>query len=370
MKKSLLAMAFILGGLGTVQASTPSTGVILYGTIDSGVGFKNLKNRVNGAQAKKVGMFGGVWSSNSIGFKGTENLGDGWSAKFELEKGFDSLTGDNSGDRAFKTTTLGLVSQKYGSFEIGRMGNAVQGYAGFIAGPDDEEGLSDITNIFSAAGSNKVDNVLLYTSPTWQGTQFAVGYSDNAQGTQTGSKSKLLTSAISYSKGPLSVVLGYDRLKASDWDQAVHSWIGAASYEIKGVTLAMAVGQDIHGLQGGVGSYFAPSPLFQYWEGGYIDKKFKTTGFTLNATMPVGKNGSFMAGWATSRLSSSYKFDNNTDSSFDSKLGKRRQNIYSAGYSQNLSKRTLVYALWSQVSGFSYQKVRGQQFIVGLDHSF
>lgn len=367
MRKKLLATALILGGLGTVQANT---GVTLYGTADAGVGFKSLKNRVNGDKAEKVGMFGGVWSSNSIGFKGTEDLGDGWSTVFELEKGYDLLTGQNSGDRAFKTTTLGLVNPKFGSLKIGRMGNSVQGYAGFIAGPSDEEGLSDISNTFSAAGSNKVDNAIVYTSPSWQGAEFAVGYSHNAQGTQSGRKTKLLTSALSYSKGPLSIVLGYDRLKAGNWAQAVHSWIGAASYEIKGVTLAMAVGQDIHGRQSGLGSYFAPSPQFQYWSGGYIDKKFKTTGVTLNATVPVSHNSSAIVGWSTSRLSSSYKFDNNTENSFDSKLGKRRQNVYSAGYSLNLSKRTSLYALWSHVSGFSYQKVRGQQLIVGLDHSF
>src|SRR5690625_2448858 len=87
-RKKLLALALSLGGLATVQAST---GVTLYGTVDAGVGFKSLKNRVNGDKAEKVGMFGGVWSSNSIGFKGTEDLGNGWSTVFELEKGYDPV---------------------------------------------------------------------------------------------------------------------------------------------------------------------------------------------------------------------------------------------------------------------------------------
>src|SRR5699024_11102474 len=107
----------------------------------------------------------------------------------------------------------------------------------------------------------------------------------------------------------------------------------------------MAVGQDIHGLQGGVGSYFAPSPMFQYWNGGFIDKKFKTTGFTVNATVPVTKNSSAMVGWSTSHLSSSYKFDNNTANSFDSDLGNRCYYIYIAGYSLSLLKLTTVCSL-------------------------
>src|SRR5690625_7644857 len=102
----------------------------------------------------------------------------------------------------------------------------------------------------------------------------------------------------------------------------------------------MAVGQDIHGRQSGLGSYFAPSPQFQYWRGGYIDKKFKTTGVTLNATVPVSHNSSAIVGWSTSRLSSSYKFDNNTENSFDGKLGKRRQVGYGGGFGLYLSTST------------------------------
>lgn len=58
------------GGMSTAQASIG--GVTLYGTVDAGVGFKSFKNRVNGNKVEKVGMFGGVWSSNSIGFKATD----------------------------------------------------------------------------------------------------------------------------------------------------------------------------------------------------------------------------------------------------------------------------------------------------------
>lgn len=304
-----------------------------------------------------------MWSSNSWGLKGTEKLGDDLRATFKLESGFNMLTGQGDSE-LFKTVAVGLASDSWGSLQLGRVGNAIQGYAGFIAGPDDEEGLSDISNTFSAAGSNKADNTIIYTSPTFGGLNFSVGYSFNTKGSTdfpSDKTIKLLTTAMGYTNGPLSLALGYDRLKAGAWEKPVHSWVAAGSYNFDVLTLAVAVGQDINGRQSGLGTYFAPSPAFTSWSSGYT-KDFKTTGFTINATVPVGKAGSLMAGWSLSRASSSFNKAYNLD--------KRQQNIYSAGYSYNLSKRTTLYALGAYVTGFSFQNVKGQQAIIGLDHTF
>lgn len=360
MKKKLLAMTLIMGVSGLTQAQTSIT---LYGTLDAGLGFKSIKNKDTGSKAKQNGMVSGIWSSNSWGIKGSENLGNGLHATFKLESGFNLENGQGSSGHFFKTTTLGLTSDQWGSLTLGRIGNSVQGYAGFIAGPDDEEGLSDISNTFSAAGSNKADNTIVYTSPNFNGLNFSVGYSFNTQGEQNTNSDddiKLVTSALGYTNGPLTLALGYDRLKANNWEKPVHSWIAAGSYDFDVLTLAVAVGQDINGRQSGLGS-FATSPDFKYWNSGYT-KNFKTTGFTINATVPVNAASSAIVGWSTSRASSSF---NNTYN-----LAKRQQNIYSTGYSYNLSKRTSLYALGAYVTGFSYQNVSGKQIMVGLDHSF
>jgi len=358
LKKKLLPLLLLMSLSTAAQAS-----ITLFGTIDTGLGFKSLKNKDTGDKVTDNGLFNGVWSSNSWGLKGSETLGDGWTTSFKLESGFNSLTGEGSKGQMFKTTELTLANERLGSLTAGRVGNAVQSYAGDIAGPDDEEGLSDIGNIFSAAGSNKASNTIVYASPTFQGWDFAVGYSFNTNGEQSFNKdenTKLITTAFGYSEGPIQFAAGYDRLKANPWEKAVHSWIVTGSYDFSVLTLAMAVGQDINGRQSGLGSY-APAPAFKYWNSGYTPD-FKTTGFTVNATVPVNAVSSAMVGWATSRASSSF------NKRYD--LAKRQQNIFSAGYSYNLSKRTTLYALGAYVNGFSFQNVRGQQAIVGIDHSF
>lgn len=112
MKKKLLAMTLILGISGLTQAQTSIT---LYGTVDSGLGFKSVKNKDTGSKATQSGMFSGIWSSNSWGIKGSEDLGNGLHATFKLESGFNLENGEGSSNHFFKTTTLGLSSEKWGS---------------------------------------------------------------------------------------------------------------------------------------------------------------------------------------------------------------------------------------------------------------
>ncbi|WP_127811947.1 porin [Bordetella avium] len=361
MKKTLLGMTCVMGILsGTAQAQSSVT---LYGTIDTGVGFQSWKNRSLGVKESQVGTYNGVWESSIWGLKGSEDLGGGNSANFQLEGGFNAYDGKSSSDRLFKKATVGLANTQWGSIKFGRVGNVVQEYASFIAGPDDEENLADITNTFSAAGSNKADNTVVYKSPTIHGMDFAIGYSFNTNGPQSWKNKenvKLITTAMGYSQGPLTLGVGYDRLQSGSWDKDVHSWVAVGAYDFEAVLLGMAVGQDINGRQSALSSY-VPNSAFKTWNSGYT-RDFKTSSFTINATVPVGAVSSAMVGWSISRASSGFSNAYN--------LEKRQQNIYSAGYSYNLSKRTSLYAIGAYSTGFAFQNVRGQQVIVGLDHSF
>jgi predicted porin len=60
--------------------------VTMYGRIDMGVGIATTK-AANGGQDKTQGLVDGVQTSNAIGFRGTEDLGGGLTAGFNLEQG-------------------------------------------------------------------------------------------------------------------------------------------------------------------------------------------------------------------------------------------------------------------------------------------
>src|SRR5690606_41769422 len=120
MKKTLLAAALALGFAGVAQAETSVT---LYGVIDTGIGYSKVEAPVG--DAKKFGLVNGVQAGSRFGLRGTEGLGNGLQAVFQLEAGFDGSTGHQSqGGRIFgRHATIGLQSDAWGRLDLGRQTN-------------------------------------------------------------------------------------------------------------------------------------------------------------------------------------------------------------------------------------------------------
>ena len=78
--------------------------VTLYGIVDAGLGYTSGQRvlQTKGAAGKPAvysngssyGFASGTWSGDRWGLKGNEDLGDGLSAVFQLENGFNIGTGD------------------------------------------------------------------------------------------------------------------------------------------------------------------------------------------------------------------------------------------------------------------------------------
>ena len=94
-------------------AATPvraaSSNVTLYGLIDTGLQY--VSNGPGGHS--KTGISTGNLSGSRWGLRGSEDLGDGLSAIFTLENGFDSSNGQTmQGDRLFgRQAYVGLSSR-------------------------------------------------------------------------------------------------------------------------------------------------------------------------------------------------------------------------------------------------------------------
>ncbi len=111
MKKSLIALA----ALATVGAAQAQSSVTVYGSMDlsyDSVKFENISGNTGTAgQAKVSGInatdnaAAGALTSSRIGFRGTEDLGGGLRAGFNLEYGiFGNLTGDSANTTTAATT--------------------------------------------------------------------------------------------------------------------------------------------------------------------------------------------------------------------------------------------------------------------------
>src|SRR5690625_7594403 len=101
MKNTLLAAALMVGFAGVAQAETSVT---LYGVVDGGVGYQRLKTETDAGNAKvtRSGLLSGVQRGNRWGLRGSEDLGNGLRAIFQLESGFDIADGMSAqGGRLF-----------------------------------------------------------------------------------------------------------------------------------------------------------------------------------------------------------------------------------------------------------------------------
>lgn len=120
MNKKLLAGGLLLCTSALAQAQGSS--VTIYGIVDTGVQY--LSNvAVTGGSASVWRMPTNTATFPSrIGFRGTEDLGDGLAAIFTLENGFGADTGAlNQGGRLFgRQAFVGLSSSSWGAVTVGR----------------------------------------------------------------------------------------------------------------------------------------------------------------------------------------------------------------------------------------------------------
>src|SRR5690625_3308645 len=226
MKKTLLAAALMVGFAGVAQAETSVT---LYGVVDGGVGYQRLKTEADAGNAKatRSGLLSGVQRGNRWGVRGSEDLGNGLRAIFQLESGFDINTGESAqGGRLFgREAHFGLAGDSWGQLTFGRQTTVSSQYIPSIGSPFGASFMqANFGATFSAVNTTRYDNMIQYQTPSFSGFQAGLGYSFNADGPQAptlksgGVKTKLnnkaWTAALRYANGPIAAGLSYDQSKA------------------------------------------------------------------------------------------------------------------------------------------------------------
>ncbi|UHL66121.1 porin [Paralcaligenes sp. KSB-10] len=379
MKKTLLAAALIAGFAGVAQAETSVT---LYGIIDTGIGYNQVKGTVDGADYKssKFGVINGVQSGSRWGLKGSEDLGDGLRAVFQLESGFDSSTGKSAqGGRLFgRQATIGLAGDSWGQLDFGRQTNIASKYLAGIVDPfNNGFGQANVGTSFSSANTLRLDNMVLYQTPNFSGFQFGVGYSFNADGAQnwnttTGagglnpndSNKRVVTTGLRYANGPIGVALTYDNMHVGSNVAAnggssvnVSEWNLGASYDFEIVKASLAFGQTRNGwFQGTTYDSNIATPTLGAAQG------LKVNSYLVGLSAPVG-NGRVLASWQMADPR------NAPEAAGDASLSKMQ--TYSLGYTYNLSKRTNLYAIGSYSRHVAFaDDLKSTVLGVGIRHQF
>ncbi|WP_133647780.1 porin [Paraburkholderia flava] len=208
MKKTLASLALFGAVAGTAHAQNSVT---LYGLIDESIQYTHNATSTGGNQ---LGLYSGNLSGSRWGVKGSEDLGGGLKAIFQLENGFNVNNGKmgtyNGTTSEFgRQAYVGLQSAQYGTLTLGRQYDPL---VDLVQGMTEDNYFG---STFATAGdvdnydnSSRTSNAIKYLSPTYYGLQVETMYALGGVAGQTGS-GQTWSAAAAYNNGPLSLSAGY-----------------------------------------------------------------------------------------------------------------------------------------------------------------
>ncbi len=218
MKKNLIALA-IFGAFS--GAALAQSNVTLYGIIDMNFQY----NDPNGPQSSTRGINSGHQSGSRWGVRGSEALSRGLNAVFTLEGGYSGDDGTlGQGGRLWGRQVWAGLSGGWGTVVAGRVATFSSGTGSFdMFGNTDPFltgfGDSSLASTFTSAGATRLDNSVLYQSPTLGGFKFGAGYSFNAAGQEgagSGNNNSVMFFGVNFARGPFFAAVTYDVFDVND----------------------------------------------------------------------------------------------------------------------------------------------------------
>ncbi|SEI71591.1 porin [Paraburkholderia diazotrophica] len=213
--KRIALSTLSLALLGAAGAAHAQSSVTLYGLIDDSIQYVHNANRANDNlwQLAAGNLQGSRW-----GMKGTEDLGGGLKAIFQLESGFDPNSGKmGQGSRLFgRQAYVGLTHDAYGTLTMGRQYDPVVDMVQPLTA-DNYFGSTFTTpgDVDNNDNSSRTNNAVKYVSPVFSGFQFEGMYALGGVAGSTGS-GQTWSGAATWSGGPFSVAAGYIRMDAGN----------------------------------------------------------------------------------------------------------------------------------------------------------
>ncbi|MEX3857603.1 MULTISPECIES: porin [Paraburkholderia] len=206
--KRIALSTLSLALLGVAGIAHAQSSVTLYGVLDESIQYVNNATPKGGSL---VQLFGGNLQGNRFGLKGTEDLGGGLKAIFQLENGFDINTGklQQGGSMFGRQAYVGLTGDAWGTFTAGRQYDPLVDMIQPLTG-DNYFGSTFATpgDVDNNDNSFRVINSLKYVSPVWSGFQIEGLYALGGVAGATGS-GQTWSGAATYATGPFSVAAGY-----------------------------------------------------------------------------------------------------------------------------------------------------------------
>lgn len=207
MKKSLIALA--VAGAFAAPAFAATSNVDVYGVMNIAIEDTNVK----GVDMDVVDNF------SRIGFKGTEDLGGGMKAVWQIEQQINSTSANNTafGGAGLRNTFVGLTGG-FGTAVIGRHDTPYKISTGRldIFGDtigDYNLGRLDGVQLITGAHDARASNAIAYISPDMSGLTVAAAIVTSMDHLDMGKSIDATSIAAMYANGPLYVSLAHQDVK-------------------------------------------------------------------------------------------------------------------------------------------------------------
>ena len=332
MMKKILAAAIVSAFAAPAFAATANTD--WYGQMNVSFDVVDADGAANERRSR-------VSSNNShIGVKGAEDLGGGLSAVWQFEYAVQidqqqytnfQASSDLQGGASLRNTFAGLSSKTLGALTFGTQESPLKTSTGPLSVYTNT--LADYRSVFTKL-STRSDNSILYTSPDMGGFVAQVMYgARNEAGNGTNPDPRMYALSGVYKNGPLYATLAYENNKNT---RIAVTAAPLATPPVVGVT---ALSSNVKAWRAGVGYTFGNTKLGLAYENNDAEN---AAGVTTNDgdawyASVAHKMGNITLNGAYTKRSDYLSSQNN---------GADQMTV---GVDYNLSKRTMVYALYTQV---------------------
>ena len=359
MKKSLIAIA----ALAAAGAAAAQSSVTMYGQVNTGYEHSKTDTTIDGVKTttKTTGFQNDQVKSSRLGFKGEEALGNGLSATFALEMGFDSANGEFAESAFNRKATVGLKGA-FGEVRIGKDSTPMNEFDGSFKAIDRTASLAqiDVNNDGEIKPKDDLDAAFtarptgLFYDGSFSGVNVSAAIGNDSERVKIAGVTTDKQDTAVYGLG-----LGYNG----------GAWAVGAAVQLD--TEKTLIG-DVKTTNYGVGaSYdFNVAKVYGQYEGGQYKNKAGTVAdkysydqFAVGVSAPFG----------ATTLSAEYAYNKAKDTA-GAVSTKYKGNVFAVQAEYAFSKRTSLVARAGQVANWKNEttndKSSTQEYTVGLRHKF
>jgi len=222
--KLLKRIAALILATGSSAACAQSS-VTLYGIADAAIVVED-----GGSAGRITKVTSGAAAASRIGFRGSEELGNGLAAYFVFEAGTKIDTGEiDAAGTIFNRQALVGLRGNFGAVALGRQYTPYHTMMVTIVDPFSTGYAGSAKSLFPHTGTNiRTSNTITYATPKKNGFDAELAYSNGEQ--SDSSTGRQFGGAVGYASGPLAVRLAYNNkntdVRASGSTPAIDRTLG------------------------------------------------------------------------------------------------------------------------------------------------